>query len=107
MRLRSRSTKARALLSTRVSTSSGLLSDASPAVQTNNPRKIKHLEDLGVKVVERIPCLVTPGEYSKDYLQVKEERMDHMLNGDFCHWNHGGELEPAHPPAPVDELEIL
>lgn len=77
------------------------------AVQTNNPRKINMLQDLGVKVVSRIPCLVVPGEHSKDYLEAKGKRMDHMLDGDFCHWNHEGELEPVHPPAPVDELEIL
>lgn len=70
---------------------------------TNNPRKIQLLEELGVEVEGRIPCLVQPGEYSKDYLQAKGRRMDHMLDGDFCHWNHDGELEPAHPPKPIDE----
>jgi hypothetical protein len=72
--------------------------------QTNNPRKIRLLEELGVTVTGRIPCLVKPGEYSKGYLEAKGKRMEHMdLDGSFCYWNHSGEKEPAHPPKPIDE----
>lgn len=47
-------------------------------MQTNNPRKIEQLEGLGVSVTGRIPCLVKPQKYSKDYIEVKGRRMRHM-----------------------------
>ena len=67
-------------------------------MQTNNPRKISQLEGLGVSVTGRIPCLVEPGEYSSDYLEVKGRRMDHMdLDGSWC--------EPPPPPVVTTEAE--
>jgi hypothetical protein len=72
-------------------------------VQTNNPRKIRLLEELGLNITGRIPCLVKAGEYSEGYLKVKGARMEHMdLVGEFCHWDHGGEKDPPHPLT-VDE----
>ena len=79
-------------------------SKRAPRAQTNNPRKIRLLEELGLVVDGRIPCLVQPGEYSKGYLEAKGRRMDHMdLDGDFCYWDHGGEKDAPHPVQPVDE----
>ena len=40
--------------------------------QTNNPRKIAVLEELGVVVMERIPCLVQAQEHSLGYLTTKQ-----------------------------------
>lgn len=72
--------------------------------QTNNPRKIRLLEALGVSVTGRIPCLVKPGEFSSSYLEAKGRRMDHLdLDGSWCYWDHSGEKDPPHPPKPVDE----
>jgi len=42
------------------------------ARQTNNPRKIAVLEELGVVVVERLPCLVQAQEHSLGYLTTKQ-----------------------------------
>merc|ERR1711977_226927 len=49
-------------------------------VITNNPRKIKMLEGLGVKVEGRIPSIVRPNSFNKCYLEAKETRMEHLLN---------------------------
>ncbi len=42
------------------------------SAQTNNPRKIAVLEELGVVVTERIPCLVQAQEHSLGYLTTKQ-----------------------------------
>ncbi len=42
--------------------------------QTNNPRKIAVLEELGVVVTERIPCLVQAQQHSLGYLTTKQAR---------------------------------
>ena len=36
---------------------------------TNNPRKISGLENYGVKVVERVPLEISPGDSNIHYLQ--------------------------------------
>jgi hypothetical protein len=60
-------------------------------VQTNNPRKIEKLEELGIKVTGRIPCLVKPGEFSHEYLLAKGKRMHHMdLDSKGAFWDLGG-----------------
>eukprot|EP00210_Caulerpa_lentillifera_P001554 g1492.t1 len=58
---------------------------------TNNPRKIESLKKYGVKIDDRIPCLVQPGAYNHGYLKTKEQRMDHLLDGSWCYWNHEGD----------------
>lgn len=73
-----------------------------PSPQTNNPRKISELTELGVEVTSRVPCIVQAGAYNEGYLSAKQDRMSHMLgeeaeaeasglNGEFCYWNHEGE----------------
>jgi len=52
------------------------------------------MEKLGVKIVERIPCRVPPGEHSQKYLEAKEKRMDHLLDGSWCFFDHDGEPIP-------------
>lgn len=46
---------------------------------TNNPAKVEALEALGVKVASRIPSLVPVGEHARRYLEVKRERMRHLI----------------------------
>ena len=40
--------------------------------QTNNPRKIRVLEELGVEVTARIPCIVKAQEHNVGYLATKQ-----------------------------------
>jgi GTP cyclohydrolase II len=47
---------------------------------SNNPDKIQALEQAGVHVTERVPCLVTPHESSEDYLRTKKEKLGHLLD---------------------------
>ncbi len=44
---------------------------------TNNPNKIKSLK--GVQIVERLPIFTGTNEKNKDYLQVKKEKMGHLI----------------------------
>jgi len=46
---------------------------------TNNPAKVEALESLGVPVVARLPSLVPVGEHARRYLEVKRDRMHHLL----------------------------
>ena len=48
-------------------------------LMTNNPRKVRLLQELGVRVTGRIPCLVQAQEFSARYLQTKGEKMDHIF----------------------------
>lgn len=48
-------------------------------IMTNNPRKITGLDGYGLKVLERIPLQVMPGEENVHYLVTKREKMGHLL----------------------------
>jgi GTP cyclohydrolase II len=48
-------------------------------LMTNNPRKVRELEDLGIRIVGRIPVLTCVNPHSQAYLEAKAERMGHML----------------------------
>jgi 3,4-dihydroxy 2-butanone 4-phosphate synthase / GTP cyclohydrolase II len=47
---------------------------------TNNPKKIVGLEGYGLTVTDQIPIEHAPGEYNRDYLRAKKERLGHMLH---------------------------
>jgi len=49
---------------------------------TNNPEKIKDLEDNGIQVLERIPIIIPANSKSVEYLKTKEEEMGHLLQVD-------------------------
>jgi GTP cyclohydrolase II len=49
-------------------------------LMSNNPDKIKALEDSGVEVAERIPCIAEAHESRRGYLETKREKMGHLLN---------------------------
>ncbi len=44
---------------------------------TNNPKKIESLR--GIEIVERIPIKVKPNPHNLKYLQIKKEKMGHLL----------------------------
>jgi GTP cyclohydrolase II len=47
---------------------------------TNNPRKVRALNDGGIEVVERLACEVGPTAHSLAYLQTKKQKMGHALS---------------------------
>ena len=56
---------------------------------TNNPKKIVGLEGYGLKVVERVPIEVEPGDYNARYLQTKRDKLGHILH------HNGLNLDPG------------
>ena len=46
---------------------------------TNNPAKVKALEDYGLKVTERVAIEVPPRSANRNYLQTKRTKFGHML----------------------------
>jgi GTP cyclohydrolase II len=48
---------------------------------SNNPDKIRALEQSGIEVVERIPCVIAPVETTELYLRTKKQKMGHLLEG--------------------------
>jgi GTP cyclohydrolase II len=48
-------------------------------VLSNNPAKLKALEEAGLEVVERVSLEVAPTEAASHYLRTKKERMGHLL----------------------------
>ena len=49
-------------------------------LMTNNPEKIKHLTNYGLKINERIPIQIEASEYDAFYLETKKNKMGHLLN---------------------------
>ncbi len=47
---------------------------------SNNPDKVAALERGGIKVVERMPCEVSPSAYAEEYLKTKKEKMGHLFS---------------------------
>ncbi|HMD41999.1 MAG TPA: GTP cyclohydrolase II [Candidatus Acidoferrum sp.] len=48
---------------------------------SNNPDKVKQLEDAGITVVERVPCQPRISKSSRTYLETKQRKMGHILQG--------------------------
>ena len=46
---------------------------------TNNPKKIKFVEECGIKIEERIPSITKINKFNQNYLQTKKEYMGHIL----------------------------
>lgn len=51
-------------------------------LMTNNPRKVKALEELGYNVIERIEHRIKPNPYNQYYLHTKALKLGHMLEDD-------------------------
>jgi len=49
-------------------------------VMSNNPDKLKALEEAGLNVVERIPIEIDTQEPAAHYLRTKKEKLGHLLN---------------------------
>jgi len=47
---------------------------------SNNPEKVAAMEQAGVAVVERVPCVIEPQEHTEDYLRTKQEKMGHLFD---------------------------
>lgn len=48
-------------------------------LMSNNPDKIAALEDAGVQVAERVPTIAPESVHSKDYLDVKRDKLGHLF----------------------------
>jgi GTP cyclohydrolase II len=48
---------------------------------SNNPEKVRQLEESGIKVVERVPCQPRASKISRKYLETKKAKMGHLLKG--------------------------
>jgi len=48
-------------------------------LMSNNPEKIEALERAGVRVTERVPCIVAPVESTEEYLKTKRDKLGHLL----------------------------
>jgi GTP cyclohydrolase II len=46
---------------------------------SNNPDKVKALEDAGIEVVERAPIIVPPLETTAEYMRTKREKLGHLF----------------------------
>jgi len=49
-------------------------------VISNNPGKLKALEEAGLEITERVSIEVEPSEPAAKYLRTKKEKMGHLLN---------------------------
>src|ERR1700691_6186295 len=47
---------------------------------SNNPGKVKAVEDAGVVVADRVPCVAAPVESTEAYLRTKREKMGHLFD---------------------------
>jgi GTP cyclohydrolase II len=57
-----------------------LLNVTSVRLITNNPEKVEALESVGIRVVERISAEVEPLDSFERYVQVKQEKMGHIID---------------------------
>ena len=72
-------------------------------LMTNNPNKIKQLEQLGVKVSGRLPHVLPPNPYNKFYLETKARRSGHFI--DFNGIDFGVRLPEQAEPVVVEGME--
>lgn len=49
-------------------------------IMTNNPDKIKYLNNYGLEIKDRVPIQIEASEYDAFYLKTKKERMGHILD---------------------------
>ena len=52
------------------------------ALLTNNPDKVKQLEEHGIVVTETVPLVAGVGQDNLQYLQTKVERMGHTIDSE-------------------------
>ena len=49
-------------------------------LMSNNPRKLKALEEAGIAIAERIPIEIAPTDETQRYLLTKKAKLGHMLS---------------------------
>lgn len=47
---------------------------------SNNPDKVAALENAGIRVVERVPCEVSPTPHAEEYLKTKKAKLGHLFS---------------------------
>ena len=48
-------------------------------VLTNNPHKLIGLDGYGLEIIERVPIIADPNEVNRSYLDVKRDKLGHLL----------------------------
>jgi GTP cyclohydrolase II len=48
---------------------------------SNNPEKVRQLENSGIRVLQRVPCQPRISKTSRAYLKTKKKKMGHLLEG--------------------------
>jgi GTP cyclohydrolase II len=48
---------------------------------SNNPEKVRQLEQSGIRVTQRVPCQPRVSKISRAYLKTKKSKMGHLLEG--------------------------
>src|SRR5271154_2814646 len=48
---------------------------------SNNPEKVRQLEQSGIRVIQRVACQPRGSKISRAYLQTKKNKMGHILDG--------------------------
>jgi GTP cyclohydrolase II len=48
---------------------------------SNNPDKVRQLEQAGIRVVQRVPCQPPTSHHSRAYLRTKKDKLGHLLAG--------------------------
>jgi len=61
-------------------------------LMTNNPEKVRQLEQYGVAVAERVPIEMSPRASNRDYLRTKRAKFGHLLS---LVTDDGGRKAPA------------
>jgi GTP cyclohydrolase II len=49
-------------------------------LMTNNPKKVQGLEEMGIRIADRIPLVIPPNEYNRFYLETKASKSGHLLD---------------------------
>lgn len=49
-------------------------------LMSNNPRKIKALEEAGITIAEQVPIEIAPTDGTQRYLQTKKAKLGHLLS---------------------------
>ncbi len=57
----------------------GTLKVRSIQIMTNNPNKMRDLQEHGVKIVGRIPVIVPPNRFDAAYMATKQRKLGHLL----------------------------
>ncbi|MBN1253200.1 MAG: GTP cyclohydrolase II [Bacteroidales bacterium] len=64
---------------------------------TNNPSKVSEVAKLEIDVQERIPLVVRSNKYSKNYLETKRNKFQHIFNSKINNYFYGFHAEiPLH-----------